>query len=550
MDTFPQAGEPAVVIVGAGPTGLALAHILGMNAVPTLLVERNPSTVVEPRAVSIDDESLRTLQYLGLYEAFRPRMIAGYGSHYFSATGRCFARVLPDGAEYGFPRRSAFRQPVLEALLRETLSRYPSVRTRFSTRLDRVGQSDGRVHGLLIPSGDADERRAEPVRCRYLAACDGARSGIRESLGIGMRGSTYDQRWLIVDLKGSTDPFRHTRVYCDPARPALALPGPEGTRRYEFMMRPGEDEAALREEANVRAMLGRHSRVDAGLEIVRRVVYQFHARIAECWRDGGIFLCGDAAHLSPPFAGQGMNSGLRDAHNLGWKLAACLRGELGEGLLETYEQERAPHAWALIQMAVNMGRVMMPLSGWNAFWVQNAFRVLSLYPPARDYVMQMKYKPKPRFDCGFVAGAAGAELRGRMFPQPVVERADGARCGLDDALGTGFAVLEWHDHQLPLSPAAQMPLGARQIRIIPKDHRFVDAPGGPGGVLLRDATGLLEQSFARAKVRGVVLRPDRYVAAALERTAGPGAARALLERLVSETGPRAEAPLQAGGARL
>ena len=195
--------------------------------------------------------------------------------------------------------------------------------------------------GLAANTGTALHRRAACVA--RLAACDGARSGIREALKISLIGSTYAQRWLIVDLVGSTDRFRHTRVYCDPARPALALPGPHGTRRYEFMMMPGETAEELLEESRVRGLMARHSAEDEGLEIVRKVVYTFHARVATTWRKGRVLLAGDAAHLTPPFAGQGMNSGVRDVWNLAWKLAAVAQGRANTALLDTYEEIGRAH---------------------------------------------------------------------------------------------------------------------------------------------------------------------------------------------------------------
>jgi 3-(3-hydroxy-phenyl)propionate hydroxylase len=522
--------ETQVVVVGAGPTGLTLANILGMHGVATLLIERNDSTVTEPRAVSIDDETLRTMQYVDLVDVVRQRIIPGYGSHYFSAGGSCFAKVLPDTLEYGFPRRSAFRQPILEGQLREGLRRFDCVRARFSTTVVRAEDLGSHV-GVTLDSRVRGNDGV--VNAQYVVACDGARSPIRESLGIAMGGNTYDSRWLIVDLIGSTDRFRHTRVFCDPARPGLQLPGPDGTRRYEFMLLPGEDPDAFLAEPNVRSLLARHSAEDARLTIVRKVVYHFHARIAERWRAGRIFLAGDAAHLSPPFAGQGMNSGIRDAQNLGWKLAWCLRGALGPKLLDTYEVERKPHGAALIQMAVRMGRVMMPRSAAGAFATQMAFRALSLCKPARDYVMQMKYKPQPRFTDGFLAGSAGPGVRGRMFAQPQVERRDGSFVLLDGMLGKGFAVVEWNDGALPYAaPRDDRPLDARVVRVIPRDHRFV-APGEGGIEEVRDATGAIEAVLHRAGIRGVIVRPDRYVAACLGRTSGPAECDRLLQALAA-----------------
>ena len=523
------AHEVEVVIVGAGPTGLTLANILGLHGIRTLVIERNAATVGEPRAVSIDDESLRTMQYIDLIDTVRRNIVQGYGSYYFSSGGRCFAQVVPETVEYGYPRRSAFRQPVLEAQLREGLLRFDSVKTRFATRVTSLEQAvDGVLVRMVGPGGETST-----VRAPYVAACDGGKSGVREALGITMSGSSYDEKWLIVDLVGSTDRFRHTRVFCDPQRPGLALPGPEGTRRYEFMMLPGEDAGVLLDESNVRQLLARHSEEDARLEITRKVIYHFHARMAERWRDGRIFLAGDAAHLTPPFAGQGMNSGVRDAANLGWKLAACIRGELGAGVLDSYESERKPHAWALIQMAVRMGHVMMPRGRLQAMLTQSAFRVLSLYKPARDYVLQMKYKPQPHFEQGFVSGSAGAALRGRMFPQPVVERADETRVLLDILLGKNSAVVEWDDGRLPLSPPRDgRTLEASAIRVIPRDHRFVAGAREQGVEQVRDVTGTIGQLFERADVRGVVLRPDRYVAACLPRASDAGEADRMLDALL------------------
>ncbi|MEO7242065.1 MAG: FAD-dependent monooxygenase, partial [Variovorax sp.] len=215
-----------VVIVGAGPAGLTTANILGQYGVKTLLVERNAATVGEPRAVSIDDESLRTMQYIGLVDEVRKKIVEGYGSHYFSPGGQCFAKVLPDVMDYGFVRRSAFRQPVLEQQLRAGLERFSSIETRFCTRVSRITAGADDVAVTLQSLQTSSDTPSDPqasvaltpttseVRARYLVACDGAKSGIREALGIPMSGSTYDQRWLIVDLAGSNDRFRHTRVYC------------------------------------------------------------------------------------------------------------------------------------------------------------------------------------------------------------------------------------------------------------------------------------------------------------------------------------------------
>src|SRR5579872_1101968 len=216
-----------------------------------------------------------------------------------------------------------------------------------------------------------------------------ARSFIREKLGIKLSGSTFRERWLILDLEETRDPTRDTKVFCDPQRPCLSLPGPDRTRRFEFMLHEGEVEPEVTSPEFTRKLLRPHG--EANTPLRRSRVYTFHARMADRWSDGRIFLAGDAAHLSPPFAGQGMNSGIRDAHNLAWKFAAVLRGELGPKLLGTYEPERRPHAWEMIQLAVRMGHVMMPRNALMAFGMSAGFRVLSLFPAIRDYFAEMKY---------------------------------------------------------------------------------------------------------------------------------------------------------------
>jgi 3-(3-hydroxy-phenyl)propionate hydroxylase len=495
------------VIVGAGPTGLTLANLLGRYGVPTLLIERHPGTVGEPRAVSIDDESLRTMQNAGVIDDVLPDVVQSYGVHYHAWNGRVFARILPSSLEYGFAKRSAFRQPLLEATLHRALVRHPQVEARFSHELRSLTQDEEGVRITVAHAGGE-----EVIECDWLIACDGGRSTVRDLLGISLRGETYAERWLIVDMVERGTPFRHTRTYCDPVRPTIRLPGPHGSLRYEFMLHEGEQPEDVLIEERIRAWMREREPADEHLPIIRKVVYTFHARIAPQWRRGRVLLAGDAAHLTPPFAGQGMNSGVRDAFNLAWKLAEVTQGRAGAGLLASYEQERAPHAWALIRMALRIGRYMQPKSRASAMAMQAALKLISLYRPARDYVLHLKFKPKPRYAQGFFVPrevADGQALRpGQLFIQPRVELPGGARVLLDELLGPGYAHLAW------VGEGAAVPcaLASKALLLVRQDDDFpVEAPKV---ATARDCDGAIAQAMARMHATQLLLRPDRYVLAA------------------------------------
>ena len=539
-DTSSRAHFP-VVIIGAGPTGLTLANLLGTQGIAVLVIERSHHTVGEPRAVSIDDESLRTLQTAGLIGEVLPHVVQGYGVHYYSWRNREFARIEPSAMENGFPKRNAFRQQVLVGQLRDGMKRFADSAIWFGHELLRFEDRD--ASGVRLELRHAPEGRDETkhITCDWLIACDGGRSPVREQLGIKLTGSTYDEKWLIVDLLDRHSAFRHTRTYCDPSRPAIRLPGPDGTLRYEFMLHDGEDPEQMLEETRVRSWIHAREPDDAQLEITRKVVYAFHARVAERWKSGRVFLAGDAAHLTPPFAGQGMNSGVRDASNLAWKLAAVVQGRLSPALLESYEQERKPHAWSLIRMAVRIGTFMQPKSVAAAMVTQGALRLCSLFPPVRDYVMQLKFKPKPRFAKGFFVAdhnaasrKSGAVTPGQLLPQPSVQLPGGQRALLDDVMGGGFAMLVLAGSQQAAATAAVLEsfaasgLPCKCISVVPQRDDFLKRPAsGTGPVpdaVLRDGDGVLENMLRSANASAVLLRPDRYVLAYLGQPGPDGSA--------------------------
>jgi len=543
-----------VAVIGAGPIGLTLANLLGRLGVGVLLVERNATTVQEPRAVSIDDESLRAMQAAGVVETVLGGVVAGYGSHYYTrpVAGRRirFARVEPTGRPYGYPRRNAFRQPVLEGQLRDALGRFSAVEARFGWRLLDYAQDAARVSLSL----EGPDGAAAAVTCDYLVGCDGAASRVREAQGVALEGTTFDERWLILDLENNENTTAHTEVFCDRRRPCITLPGPDRTRRFEFKLLPGEADEDLLAPEMVERLLRDHG-ADRRATLRRKVVYRFHARVAPRWRFGRVFLAGDAAHLTPPFAGQGMNSGIRDAQNLAWKLAAVLEGRLGPALLDSYERERRDHIWQMVRLALRMGQVMAPRSRLHAALTQGAFLALNIWPPARDYVAQMRYKPPPRFHEGFLVpdGLGRASLVGRLLPQPRVRLADGREMLLDEVLGNRFVLLaRGEDPGALMRPdrGALERLGALRVLVVPSGTAMPVAGGVAGGVacVAEVEGGPFAAAMAPYAGRALLLRPDHYVAASL--ASGDGGA--VVEALVASAGGAAPAlpaaTLAAGGA--
>ena len=496
-----------VIIVGAGPVGLTLANLLGRYGVHALVLERNSQLEAQPRAVTLDDESLRTMQGAGLIDEVVKDVVLGYGVQYFAWNGKPLAAIQPTRQEYGYPKRNAFRQPVLVRTLHAGLARFDNVEVRFGNELESFEQ-DARTVRVRVKASDGTR---QTVEASWLVACDGGRSRLRESCGIKLDGDTYPERWLIVDLAERTLPLRHTRTYCDPRRPAIRLPGPHGSLRYEFMLRAGDRDEDVLDEATFREWIGRRVPEDARLPLVRKAIYGFHARVATQWKQGRVLLAGDAAHLTPPFAGQGLNSGIRDAANLAWKLAAVTRMAATEDLLDTYEQERRPHATALVRMALRIGAFMQPKSIPGAALAQTVLRLACLVPACRDYILQLRFKPKPQFQAGHYKPSAGQPCS-ELLPQPLVQHHRRGLLRLDELLGDDFAVIgrdsaTFRKHAVQLLPSG---MRGNVLALIGRDDDFLGSDATASVDSAIDVSGELGALLDRFGAAAIVVRPDRY----------------------------------------
>ncbi len=353
-----QTLKTSVVICGAGPVGLTLAHLLGVDGVDVILLERLESTVTEPRAIAIDGESLRTLQRVDLLAGFEDELLTGITADYVNGHGEClFHAGNPERRPWGFATINSFDQPTLDRYLADELGKRESVQLRFGHALEHFEQ-DG--EGVRVHCTDA---AGDPltIEAQYLVGCDGGRSTVRSKLGIRMRGESNPQPWLVIDtVDPHLDNTLDCRFYCDPERPGMTIRKRHGERRWEWMLMPGEEREFLLADENIRELLAPYTDA-AQVDIYRKRVYDFHAIMADRWREGRVFLAGDAAHMTPPFAGQGLNSGLRDVSNLSWKLSTVVRGLADEAILDSYEQERKNHAWQLIETALQLGRQIQPI---------------------------------------------------------------------------------------------------------------------------------------------------------------------------------------------
>jgi len=481
----------SAIIVGAGPTGLALGNLLGIYGLDALIIERNSTLSTFPKAISLDDEGLRICQAMGLAEAVQANLLFNLEAHYISGR-RLLARVAPLAQRNGYPLISTFHQPTFEATLLAGLKRFPKISMQFDTRLETFTQNG---EGVIVEVRTADGE-SHQISCAYLLACDGAKSTARTQLKIAMPGQTYPQRWLVVDSINDPNPAMEIHFFCNPARPAVTVPAPGQRRRWEFMLLPGESETEITQPERIHALI-QQVNGPAQPQIIRAAVYTFHATLAQRFQQERVFLLGDAAHLMPPFGGQGMNCGLRDAHNLVWKLWLVLQGVASPTLLTSYTLERQAHTRQMLDFSRFLGAIIMttarPIaSGRNAF-----FALTNLLPAARNYLSQAGIKPAPRYKHGFFAhngGRTSRALAGLMLPQPQIRASNGQLTPLDDLLGPGFALLHpEHASAQALACLAQQPIWQLlQTRMLPISSE------------LRAALPVNEEQY-------ILVRPDRYI---------------------------------------
>jgi 3-(3-hydroxy-phenyl)propionate hydroxylase len=421
---------------------------------------------------------MRIFETIGLDAQIASDVILSSGMHFVDANGKLildWSRPAEISA-LGWHPSYRFHQPDLEHVLRGGLARWPNVTVR--NRCD-VFALDVDADSVTVRFEDLSSGRLTHCRARYVVGCDGARSLVRRLIGSGLHDMGFRERWLVVDARlkrPRPDLGDYSVQHCDPVRPVTYVRGIGNRRRWEIALRDDEDASLMTASSRVWDLLERWI-TPQDAEIERSAVYTFRSVIAKRWREEKLLLAGDSAHQMPPFLGQGMCAGIRDAANLAWKLARIIEGKDDDALLDSYQSERAPHVREYIELAIRLGGVI------------NTTAINAGLPTGgrkRDGTARMESR-KPLLGPGLIAGHT--EMTGQLAPQP--DLSDGVR--LDARTGYQFALLMMPDFSASLQDDMRRQIADADI------------------ALVDDAAPALQDWLSTNQIEAVLVRPDRYV---------------------------------------
>lgn len=478
-----------VVIVGAGPTGVTAATTLAQYGVDCLVLDRWADVYPQPRAVHLDDEIFRLLAGLEVADEFAAISRPAQGLQLRDRSLRVMAQFHRECADSsnGYPQANMFDQPEFESLLRTNLKKFPRAVLRGNAEVVEAVQIG--TERARVTYTDRLTGVQHSVETRYLLGCDGANSMVRSAIGAYMEDLKFQQRWLVADVVTDADLGQWDGVHqvCDPHRAATYMR--IGADRYRWEFRLLADETA--DDYNTLPALYPLIRpwvqgIDVEkLDLMRVAEYTFRAQVATRWRNGTMFILGDAAHLTPPFIGQGLCAGLRDATNLAWKLAAVVNGWMPDSVLDSYEAERKPHARYMIRFALAVGAAMTAGGGVGDVLRRVVVPRLKLIPGVRNKIVDSSTPALPRSEL-VLRRPGWRQLAGRLCPNPIL--VDGKR--FDEVAGRRFVLVS----VLPLSSAQRKEVHRR------------------GAVVLTAHPGSeLERWLRTGRARAALVRPDRTV---------------------------------------
>ncbi len=479
-----------IALVGYGPTGMTLAALLGQLGHSVVVLERYTGLYNLPRAACFDDQTMRLFQRLGLVDAISEGVVAQGDYQWVNAAGETLVDLrYAARAPGGWAAMYMMFQPEIETALDRLDKALPGVEIRQGVTVEALEQ-DGET--VTLRGADADGGAVE-VRARYAVGSDGGGSFLRRALVPEVEDYGFQENWLVCDFRmlRTVPGMPIFQQVCDPAQPiSIVRIGPHH-HRFSFMLNPGESAERATAPDAVWARVSRYLTYEDA-ELIRAVNYMFRSRIVRDWRHGRVFLAGDAAHEMPPFLGQGMCSGIRDSHNLAWKLDLVLTGRADDSLLDTYQPEREPHVRFITEKAIELGRVQTLRDPMQAAVRDERLLALRRADQAPEKVVL------PGLTAGFIAGG------GDYFPQGTV-RSHGAEGRFDDIVGSGWSIVATDPSLL-----RDLTDDRRRAWEAIGGHIAVVTGTGEAGAL-EDLDGTYGPWFAQCGCSVAVVRPDWYV---------------------------------------
>lgn len=482
-----------ISIVGCGPVGATLANLLADFGHSIAIIEKETEIYRAPRAVHIDDEVIRIFQAIGILKELQDSITPFKKMQFVSASGKVLMETgMPENYEpYGHAPSNWFLQPILEQQLRATFQ--PKKQVHWFEGYEVIEVEDTPKTASL-KAINLQNQEPISIQSKYLIGCDGGRSMVRKSMGGAFENLNFDQPWMVVDtfLKSPKDvallPALHQQI-CDPKRPITYVPGVGTHRRFEFMLVDGDTKESIVQKATIKKLIAPFIDPDK-LTIARSAVYTFHGLTVAQWRKGRLILAGDSAHQMPPFAGQGMCSGIRDAHNLAFKLDLVLKKKATEKLLNTYQTERKPHVTAISKGAIKMGKAIQTQHPILAS-LRNVLFLLARNSAFLQEKIRADFVKKLPYENGFL-GKHHA-LSGQLAIQPSVQIGN-EQLLLDELLGNQFVLISTKEIPSVLATHFKNQLNG-QVFLIKKDFM----------------SSKFEEWMQIHKMEFVIIRPDRYI---------------------------------------
>jgi len=458
------------------------------------LLEKETEIYRAPRAIHLDDETIRIFQAVGVLDDLRDSIIPFDSMQFLDKNGKVLLEtsMLSEDQPYGHAPANWFFQPSLEEKLRAHLFQKQNI--YWFEGYDVVGVSDHESY-VHLEARSTSSLEEINIKSQYVIGCDGGKSQMRKWMNVAYEDLKFNQSWMVVDtfLNNEKDktllPSVHQQI-CDPKRPTTYVPGVGAHRRFEFMLVGEDTKESISDEISIRTLIGQYIDPDK-LEIARSAVYTFHGLTAENWRKGRLFLAGDAAHQMPPFAGQGMCSGIRDAHNLAFKLdMVIIKGGKGE-LLDSYEAERKPHVIAMSKGAIQIGKAIQTQDRTRSF-----FRNLQFALARNSEFIREQLRRNSIRKISYKRGLLGSnhKLSGQLSIQPTIVKEGDGEILLDEILGRDFIFLS--------------------VVNVPNDTkaRFDSITGGRALQVGRSFQSQKLKNWMQSnRVDFLIIRPDRYI---------------------------------------